>query len=224
MWICSENWEIMTAIYVYNDDGGGKTRIFSCPEEYQRFREELNDQYKKMCDAALYSALRPVELRRLWKHPEWFDKTRRLLNLPKGSINKKKAPQWRSVMLTLEGAIAIERFLALELEERPLIVKTRTGTRKVMLVGPTDSAWHQALTGAAERAGIDGGTVGVCPKMFRKTWLSWLVSAFEGKIARIAKSMGHSMKTLVDHYLGVGFTKAEQESIERKVSGWGEGA
>jgi integrase len=214
----------LTAIYVYNDEGGGKTRIFSCPEEYLRFREQLNDQYRKMCDAALYSALRPVELRRLWKHPEWFDKTRRLINLPKGSIGKKKAPQWRSVILTLDGAIAVEKFLALELEERDIIVKTRTGSRKVHLIGPTDSAWHQALTGAAIRAGIEGGADSVCPKMFRKTWLSWLVCAFEGKIARIAKSMGHSLKTLVDHYLGIGFTKAEQDSIGLKVAGWGEGA
>jgi integrase len=214
----------MTAIYVYNDEGGGKTRIFSCPEEYQRFRDQLNDQYKKICDAALYSGLRPIELRRLWKHPDWFDKTRRLINLPKGSIGKKKAPQWRSVILTLEGAIAIERFLSLELEERMVTVKVRGVVKKYLLVGPTDSAWHQALTLAAEKAGLDGGTVGVCPKMFRKTWISWLVCAFEGKIARISKSMGHSLKTMMDHYLGIGFTKVEQDSIAVRVAGWGEGA
>jgi integrase len=214
----------MTAIYVYNDDGRGKTRIFSCPEEYQKFREQLNDQYRKMCDAALYSGLRPIELRRLWKHPEWFDKTRRLINLPKGSINKKKAPQWRSVMLTLEGAVAIERFLALELDERPIMVRTKNGPKKISLVGPTDSAWHQALTLAAEKAGLDGGSLGVCPKGFRKTCLSWIVSAHENMMPRISKSMGHDLNTMVKHYLGIGFTKAESESIAKWAAGWGEGA
>jgi integrase len=214
----------LTAIYVYNDEGGGKTRIFSCPEEWQKFREQLSDQYRKMCDAALFSATRPVELRRLWKHPEWFDKTRRLINLPKGSIDKKKAPQWRSVILTLEGAVAIERFLTLELDERMIIKQTRKGPVKFSLVGPTDSAWHQALTLAAEKSDIDGGTEAVCPKMFRKTWLSWLVSAHESKIPRISKSMGHDVNTMIKYYLGIGFTKAEAESIAKLVAGWGEGA
>jgi integrase len=214
----------VTAIYVYDEKGGAKTRIFSCPEEYQTFRGQLNDQYRKMCDAALYSGARPVEIRRLNKHPEWFDKTRRLINFPKGSVLKKKAKAWRQVILTLNGAIAIEKFLALELDEREIAVKTKTGKRKMTLIGPTDSAWYQALKLAAEKAGIDGGSEGVNPKCFRKTCLSWRISAHEDMITRISKSMGHDLKTMSDHYLGIGFTKAERESIAKWDAGWGEGA
>jgi integrase len=196
----------MTAIYV-NSEKGTKTRIFSSPEEWGLVREQLNDQYRKIFDAFLHTGMRPIEARRLFSHSDWFDKTRRLVNLPKGAILKKKAKQVRTVMLTLDGAIAVEKFLALDMKGKKL---------------PSDSAMFQALQLAADKAKIDGGSEHLSPKSFRKTWVSWLMVWDEGKIVSISKSMGHSAKVLQDFYLGLGFVKIEKDSIKKKMAGWGE--
>lgn len=211
----------MTAIYVLSPNGT-KTRIFSSPSEYLQFRDELNDQYRKICDAGLHSGVRPIELRRLHMHPEWFDKTRHLINLGPKSLNKGMAKKARTVLLTLNGAIAIEKYFALELDVRKVTVPTNAGPKKVDFCGPTDSAWFQALALAAKKSHIDGGATHLSQKSLRKTLASWLILCGESRdIMTISKSMGHSPKTLQECYLGLGFMPKEKEEIAEFLKGWG---
>jgi integrase len=100
-------------------------------------------------------------------------------------------------------------------------VKFKGQEVSVLEMRPERVSFGDTLKRYAITAGI--GEQGIKPKMFRKTLVSWLVACFPEKSLYIQASMGHSEDTIVQNYLGLGFTKEEIEIMRTTyLKGWGE--
>jgi integrase len=173
------------------------------PGDYEKLRAQMPEYYQIICDAALLSGMRPVELERF--EPSWYRGSRRVLQLPKDSCLKEKCQfKERTIRLSLAGCDAFDKLTAAVLKKRPKRV-----------------AFRDALIRYAKLAGI--GPEGMSPKMFRKTLVSWLVACYPEKSLYIQASMGHNGDTIVNNYLGLGFTRDDIELMRTKyLNEWGE--
>ena len=137
------------------------------PSEWEILYTNLNPYYQIVCEAALFSGLRPTELRRYAEHPRW--RVGSYIYLP--SIPNHQIP--RAVPLSNEGRYAMEVF--------DLTVKS-CGYRE-------RSNIHQALGRAVVKAddGFDGK--GINESMFRETWLAWLSACHPKQFDKIRLSM-----------------------------------
>lgn len=177
------------------------TRI-QTPDTYARFREHLNPDYKIICDVLLNTAMRVEEMRWFAEHPEAYKASRRCISLTKSATKKVKVIRSeRDIMLTLKGCEAVELFI----KAKPRIAKR--------------AAMGEALKFAATNAEI--GTEGISPKMFRKTFLSWLVAASPEKYFNIAMSAGHTINILQKHYAAIAFQREDVTAMRDYVKGWG---
>lgn len=174
------------------------TRILT-PSEYAKLREQMNTKYQIVSDALLMTGLRTVEFWRM--KPEWYRAARRVLELPIGACLKKKC-QWkqRTVYLSLPACDAIEDFL--RHNYKPL----------------KENSMRDAYIRYADKAGI--GSIGITTKMFRKTWVSWLVACYPERALEISGSMGHNLEVMRKNYLGLGFTPEEKEKMKVYLTGW----
>lgn len=158
-------------------------------------------RYQIICDAMLMTGMRYVEFNDLAR--SWYSGPRRVINIPKGG-KKKCLYTERTVMLSLPACDAVERYLASGLKP------------------PHRVSMREALRAYATKAGI--GEDGICPKMFRKTWESWLMAWGPERVLYIAASMGHTVDVMQKHYLGLGFPKEEIDTIgSRYAVQWGGG-
>ena len=168
--------------------------------------------YQVICDAALLSGMRPIELSRFV--PTWYRGSRRVIVLPKGACLKEKCEyQDRTITLSLAGCDAFDH----------LCTETMKFKKQEILIYrhiPHRVAFRDALRRYAVLAGI--GVEGINPKMFRKTLVSWLVACYPEKQAYIQASMGHTQDTIVKNYLGLGFTREHLDLIRTKyLNEWG---
>ena len=175
------------------------------PAPTKKFFAAMNPGYRITCEALLHSGVRLVELLSLRDHPEWFHEKDRLIDLPKeGSAKKIKAESVdRTIRLTEDGCRAIETFL-----------KVKPPIRK-------SDAFGRALKRYAIKSGLD--TKGIKPKMFRKMLASWLVECKDDlhiDALDITANMGHDLKTLQKHYLGIGFSQEEHIEMMMFLKGW----
>jgi len=179
-----------------------KTRILR-PSEYALFREQLNPAHRVISDVALNTGMRWMEIWALVKHPEWYRASRRCIDMPMGSIKKVRCLQLeRTILLTPRGCNAVELLLGLKLK-KPI-------TRSNLLV-----SYRLA---ASRSIGVDG----ICPKMMRKTLVSWLIKSMPEKALVIASSMGHNMEVMRRHYLGIAFERQAIEDMREYLTGWGD--
>jgi len=185
------------------------------PEDYQKLREKMPRYYQLICDAMLFSGMRPVEFSRF--DPSWYRASRRVIQLPDGACLKQKCKyKNRTILLSLAGCDALD---ALTTEKVKFKGKEIFAYERL----PGRVAFLEALRRYAILAGI--GVDGINPKMFRKTLVSWLIAASPEKQGYIQSSMGHDGNTIVDNYLGLGFTRAHLEEIRNKyLNEWGVGA
>jgi hypothetical protein len=177
------------------------TRILT-PYLYKRLREELNDTYKAVSDALLHTEMRAEELWEFLDHPDWYDPKRKCIDMPIGSIKKKKClHKERTVVLTDEGCKAIEYILHM----KPDKIQRQ-------------DMWS-TYKGAAERSGI--GNKGVTTKMFRKSMISWLAVIYPESMYKIACSAGHSLDTMRLHYSSLQFESRDLAEMREFLKGWG---
>jgi integrase len=176
------------------------TRILT-PDAWFKLRECLTPDYRVVCDVLLNTAMRIEELHWFEKHPEAYKASRRCISLSSKKVKVVRVE--RDIMLTLRGCEAIELFIK---------VKPRVANR---------SAMGEALKRAATYAEI--GTEGITPKMFRKTYLSWLVAAIPENYFVIAMSAGHTLNILQKHYAGIAFQREDVVKMREYVKGWGTG-
>jgi len=174
-------------------------RIFRPHEVTKLVRAIPKVVYVDMFEALLYSGCRYIEMKRLYKHPEWFrDK---FIHLTKEGSRKKKATMSeRYVHLNQAGISAIRHFL--------------DGDKNL----PTYKAWRENLVRWSENAGISIKLLS--PKTTRKTWESWLVWYYPEKIATIFGSQGHTELTALRHYVNLPFTEQDKIDMKRYVEGW----
>jgi len=177
------------------------------PSEYKALKEELKPEYKMIVEGLINTGARVVEFWAIVKHPEWFSPGRRIIDLPKiGAAKKKKMKDTdRTIKLTVNGVYAMQNIY-----NNGIKYKSR-------------SSINQALKRAAIRADIN--PVGINEKAFRKILISWLVEIRKDRgidSLDITTSMGHSEDTMLNHYLGMGFTREEHNDMLEFLKGWGE--
>lgn len=178
------------------------TRVLT-PFLYAKLRAELNDTYKAVSDALLHTEMRAEELWEFIDHPDWYDPKRKCIDMPIGSIKKKKClHKERTVVLTDTGCKAIEYILHM----KPSKIQ-----RQDMWI---------TYKGASERSGI--GNKGVTTKMFRKSMISWLAVVYPGDMFKIASSAGHSLETMRLHYSNLQFEARDLQEMKEFLKGWGE--
>ena len=178
------------------------TRILT-PYLYNLLRSELNDTYKALSDALLHTEMRAEELWEFILHPEWYDPSRKCIDMPIGSIKKVKClHKERTVVMTDSGCKAIEYLLQM----KPAKIQ-----RQDMWI---------TYKNAAERAGI--GSKGVTTKMFRKSMISWLAVVYPDKMFKIASSAGHSLETMRLHYSNLQFETRDLQEMKEFLKGWGD--
>ena len=180
------------------------------PEDYEKLRAQMPEYYQIICDAMLLSGMRPVEMERF--DPSWYRGSRRVLQLPKAACLKQKCKfKERTIRLSLAGCDAFDKLTTVKFKSK------RSQWREVsaLVMMPKRVAFRDALIRYATLAGI--GAEGMSPKMFRKTLVSWLVACFPEKSLYIQASMGHDGDTIVNNYLGLGFTR---EQIDRIRTGY----
>ena len=174
------------------------------PREYDQLRAAMDEDHRILSDALLHTGMRGTEFVMFLKHPEWYKPARRVIDLPKLAI-KKKATLYkeRSVILSLKGCDAIQRLIDAGVTTMPL-----------------RQSFNEYLDAAAIRSGL--GRDHVCPKMFRKTVISWLVACFPEKQMYINHSAGHTRDVQLNDYLGVQFRREDVEEMRVRLKGWGE--
>jgi len=183
------------------------------PEDYVKLREQMPVYYQIICDAALLSGMRPVELSRF--QPSWYRGSRRVIVLPDGACLKEKCEyKSRTITLSLAGCDAFDRLASEK-------IKFKGKEIPAYEMMPKRVAFRDALIRYAAKAGI--GIEGISPKMFRKTLVSWLVACYPEKQAYIQASMGHNQDTIVKNYLGLGFPRTDVDTMRNKyLNNWGE--
>ena len=183
------------------------------PGDYEKLRAQMPEYYQIICDAMLLSGMRPVEFERF--QPSWYRGSRRVIVLPKEACLKQKCKfKERTIRLSLAGCDAFDRLTT-------TTVKHKGKEIPVYQMLPKRVAFRYAMIRYAKLAGI--GEEGMSPKMFRKTLVSWLVACYPEKSLYIQASMGHDGDTIVNNYLGLGFTKEMQDHIMNKyLNEWGE--
>lgn len=182
------------------------------PGDYEKLRVQMPEYYQIICDAMLLSGMRPVEFERF--QSSWYRGSRRVIQLPEDSCLKERCKfKGRTIRLSLAGCDAFDKLTT-------TLVKFKGKEIPVHQMLPKRVAFRDALIRYANLAGI--GTEGMSPKMFRKTLVSWLVECYPEKSLHIQSSMGHDADTIVNNYLGLGFTKEMNETIRvRYLNEWG---
>lgn len=190
---------IMSKIIMRQD-----TRILT-PREWDRMRRHLSAKYMLICDVVLMTGMRWEEFWDLLDHPEWFEPSRKCIDLPKSAIKKVKAIyKERTIRLTVDGCDAVKALI-----------------RANSSISYTDRASVGAvLKLAARKSGI--GDTGIAPKMFRKTLVSWLIACYPEQAFTISASIGHDLETMRIHYTNLSFERRDVEDMRKFLQGWGE--
>jgi len=188
------------------------TRILF-PSDYEAMRSHMPRYYQLICDAALLTGFRPVELSRF--DPAWYRASRRVIQLPDDACLKQRCKyKARAIQLSLAGCDAMDKLVS----EKVMHKKKEIFAYEMI---PKRTAFGDALKRYAVLAGITDE--GICPKMFRKTLVSWLIACYPEKQIYIQSSMGHDGETIVNNYLGLGFTREQMDQMrsEKYLKDWG---
>lgn len=174
-------------------------RILRPSEVTKLIRSIPKVSYVDMFEALLYSGCRYIEMKRLYKHPEWFSD--KFIHFTKDASKKVKTTMSeRYIHLNQAGISAIRHFL--------------DGNKNL----PTYKAWRENLVRWSQSAELSIELLS--PKTTRKTWESWLVWYYPEKIATIFGSQGHTELTALRHYVNLPFTQQDKVDMKRYVEGW----
>lgn len=166
-------------------------------------------RYQIICDALLLTGMRYVEFADMER--SWYSGPRRVVQIPKskkvrsdGTTRGKKRCLYteRTVMLSLPGCDAVDRYLLSGLK------------------APHRVSMYEALHNYARWSGI--GETGITPKMFRKTFVSWLMACFPEQAEYVGVTMGHTAEVMRRNYLVTGFPTDELRKMrEVYLTEWG---
>jgi integrase len=168
--------------------------------------DKMSPKYRAICEGLLHTHMRVEEFWWFVQHPDSYKPSRRCISLPKEAIRKTETVfKERDVVLSLKGCQVVEHLIAMKLTKKDFMTRQAMG---------------QYLNKIAIEAGI--GKEGICPKMFRKTMISWLVATFPEKHTWINSSAGHTSDIQLRHYAGIAFSRTDLEDMRLVLRGWGE--
>lgn len=153
-------------------------------------------EHRDKLEALLYTGCRYTELRWLYKNPHALNRNK--IHMPSSKPEAKHSDRY--ISLNNNGVRAVNYFLR---SKRDL---------------PAHSGWDENLKRWCDRAEID--SIGVCCKMTRKTWESWLATTYRNNFHDICLSQGHTDNVSLDYYLMLPFTIEEKEEIKFYTDGW----
>jgi hypothetical protein len=166
----------------------------------------MTPQYRAICQALLHTYMRVEEFRWFIEHPESYRPSRRCISLPKEAIGKTETLfKERDIVLSIKGCQVVEHLISLKLKKKDLVSR---------------QAMNAYLDNIAILAGI--GKDYICPKMYRKTMISWLVAIYPEKHAWINSSAGHTATIQLVHYAGIAFERSDLEDMRSETRGYGE--
>jgi len=175
------------------------------PREAARMFDLMNPKYRAICDFLLHSHMRVEEFKWFISHPESYKPSRRCISLPKDAIRKTETLfKERDVVLSIKGCEVVEHLIALKLKPKDIM---------------TRQAMNKYVDKIAVEAGI--GKEHMCPKMYRKSMISWLVAVYPEKHVWINSSAGHTADIQLRHYLGIAFESKDREDMMNLLKGWG---
>lgn len=176
------------------------------PREINLMLDKMSPKYRAICEGLLHTHMRVEEFWWFVQHPDSYKPSRRCISLPKEAIRKTETVfKERDVVLSLKGCQVVEHLIAMKLTKKDFMTRQAMG---------------QYLNKIAIEAGI--GKEGICPKMFRKTMISWLVATFPEKHTWINSSAGHTSDIQLRHYAGIAFSRTDLEDMRLVLRGWGE--
>ncbi|MDD3724673.1 MAG: hypothetical protein PHV83_03990 [Bacteroidales bacterium] len=177
------------------------------PHEVEAMLEKMTPTYRAICEGLLHTHMRVEEFWWFVENPDAYKPRRRCISLPRDAIRKTETQfKERDVVLSVKGCQVVEHLISLK-----LVRKKDFMSRQAM---------GQYLDRIAVEAGI--GDKGICPKMFRKTMISWLVAIYPEKHAWINSSAGHTATIQLQHYTGIAFSRADMEDMRSILKGWGD--
>lgn len=175
-------------------------RILS-PFDVDKILDEIKDpHHKTIFNVLLWTGMRYVEMKRLYKNPEWYSKERNIITFT-GSAQKKvkrKIPdRYIPVPPQLQG-------------ELPYFFRNKKP--------PIIQGWSTDMKRWAYKA--DMGMEGMSAKTTRKTLETWMYACGLNTMDICARQ-GHDSVTSLRHYHMINaFTPAELTEIKRRLSGW----
>ena len=168
------------------------------PMEFEKLRDAMDPDTRKICTALLLTGMRYAELCRFRENPDWLDG--KFVYLPRGSMLKVGAKQReRAIRLSDMGKTLVPDLFqsSFPLSKLPALDMKMRRLSKRILEGPP-----------------------VNNKTFRKTWESWLVFYYPDKALQIALSQSHTTTTQYEHYLNIPFDDDDGKEMRKWVEGW----
>ena len=175
------------------------------PRECNMMFDLMTPMYRALCEALLHTHMRIEELRWFTTHPDAYKPSRRCISLPKEAIGKKKTLfKERDVVLSIRGCQVVEHLISLKMKDKDMMSR---------------QALNVYLDKIAIAAGL--GKEYICPKMYRKSMISWLVAIYPEKHIWINSSAGHTADIQLKHYLGIAFERRDLDDMRSLLNGWG---
>jgi integrase len=175
------------------------------PLDNEKLNEWLNADYRIITKSLLHTYMRLPELQFLLRHPECYHGVERCIDLPTQAATKVKAVyKERTIPLTIEGCKSVEDLFK-HIKKIPF--------RQSMIT---------TLRLAARKAKLPEEDKGIMPKMYRKSFLSWLCECYPEKLLKISKSAGHTIPVMEEHYIGIFTVKQDIDEMKAILKGWGE--
>lgn len=191
-------------IPLFKSSGDQRNVAVLTPNQWHLIEAYLNTDNKIRGNFLLHTAMRISEAVYVSQHPECFREDHGAIFLPRvEGLGKLKSKQKdRTVILSFKGIKAV----------------------KELFDNKVSFASYQAMEGALKRAAknADIDTRFITSKMFRKTYLSWLMACTPEKQVNIALSLGHDARTMSLYYLQAGFRKEDVKEMKEEIAGWGE--
>ncbi len=172
------------------------------PSEFELLLEGAKDVKNQVrLKVALITGMRYVELQKLHKHPEWYNRQENFMMIEETKTERKS--KRRYIWLPDVAREVIPLFFALKLKF------------------PSHQAWEKNLRNWAKQVGLSPEYLNT--RATRKTWECWLSFAFPSLRDHIVLSQGHTSATSLEHYMNIAFTEEDLIKMRYWVQGWDRG-
>lgn len=176
-----------------------KIRILT-PYDYDTYVARIDKDYlRTIFNVCFWSGMRYVEVQRLYEHPGWILKERKVIALPRDAQLKVKR-------------VAPDRYITIPPQINGELSYFFKNTKPPVL-----KVWNDNLKRWAKKAGFD--LAGISPKMTRASIESWMYQAGI-EVSTICQRQGHDRITSLNHYMAIPFTEAEKIEIKKRLAGW----
>ena len=182
-----------------------KTRVTAIlsPREKTMFFDHLNADYKIRFEFLYQTAMRLREAMYFAEHPEIYRKENALIALPHvpGMGKKMCTIKARHVLLSPNGIKIVEEFIEKKMKF------------------PS----YQAMDSVCKRVARDADFKpdGIVPKMFRKMFISHMMTSYPELQSKLSQSAGHTIETMEGSYLIYGWKREDVTQMRIDTIGWG---